>query len=299
MFANIVVTAVYREEKQTGYGKGNPHTVNPICTTCLVCLVVAPAPVRSAFERHAEGARPAALGEAVVASSGDPWATFLNPAVLATIRQRTFGVSLVPQRFGLPELGRATFIGIQPLVWGGISIGGTKSGFELYHEAAVRGACALRLLERFQFGIAITWYHLAIAGYGSAWTLGVDAGLRVVLSDRLTYAVAMSNVNAPVIGSAREKLPQGFFTGLTFIPVKGVQLNLDIAKDVRYPPTVKLGMECVLLDALALRCGTSTDPSIIAFGVGVSASFFTIDYAMDYHSVLGATHFFSVSLQLG
>ncbi|MCK5571756.1 MAG: hypothetical protein KAJ12_03310 [Bacteroidetes bacterium] len=273
--------------------------MNRICTACLVCLVIVPEPARGAFEGNAEGARPAALGEAVIASSGDAWAAFLNPAVLATIRQRTFGVSLVPQRFGLPELGRAAFIGVQPFVWGGISIGGTKSGFELYQEVAVRGGCALRLLEKFQFGIAITWYHLAIAGYGSAWTLGVDAGLRVVLSDRLTYAVAMSNINAPVIGSAREKIPQRFFTGLTFIPLKGVQLNLDIAKDVRYPATVKLGMEYVLLDALALRCGTSTDPSIAAFGVGVSASLITIDYAMDYHSVLGATHFFSISLRLG
>ncbi|MGB5872831.1 MAG: hypothetical protein WBG01_08600 [Bacteroidota bacterium] len=263
-----------------------------------LCLFMAPETARSAFEPFAEGARSAGRGEAVAACAGDAWIAFLNPAALPTVKERMLGLTLVPDRFGLRELGRAAFVYVEPFPWGGLSLGGTKTGFELYRELAVRVACGVSLPGAFQIGIALTWYHLWIARYGSAWTVGVDAGLRVVLSDGFTYGVTASNINAPVIGSAREKLPQAFSTGIMVSPLESVHLSLDLAKDVRFPASLRMGVEISMLEMLALRCGTSTDPSMVACGLGVTALFMQIDYAMTYHSVLGMTHFFTFSLSL-
>jgi len=263
-----------------------------------LCLFVLRATAWSAFEPFAEGARSAGRGEAVVACAGDAWIAFLNPAALPTVKERRLGLTLVPHRFGLKELGRAAFVYLEPFPWGGLSLGGTKTGFELYRELAVRGACGISLPAGIQIGIALTWYHLRIAGYGSASTVGLDAGLRVVLSDGFTYGVTASNINAPLIGRAREKLPQAFSTGIMIRPLESVHLSLDLAKDVGHPASLKMGVEISMLEMLALRCGTSTDPSTVACGLGITPLFMQIDYALTYHPVLGMTHFFSFSLSL-
>jgi hypothetical protein len=265
---------------------------------CSLSLLVSRESAQSAFEPFAEGARSAGRGEAVAACAGDAWIVFVNPAVLPTVSGRTLAFALVPHRFGLRELGRAGFVYVEPFSWGGFSLGGTKTGFELYRELTLRGACGISLPGGVHIGIALNWYHLRIAGYGSAWTAGLDAGLRVHLSDRFTYGVAASNINAPAIGSAREKIPQGFSTGIALHPLDGVYLSLDLTKDVRFPASLKMGVEFSILEMLALRCGTSTDPTTVACGLGFTAPFIQIDYAMTYHSVLGMTHVFTLSLSL-
>jgi len=265
---------------------------------CSLCLFAARHAAHGAFEPFAEGARSAGRGEAVAACSGDVWIVFLNPAVLPTVGERRLSVTVVPHRFGLRELGRAAFVYAEPFPWGCLSLGGTKSGFDLYKELTLKGACGFNLAGDLQLGIALTWYHLSIAGYGSAWTVGVDAGLRLLLSEVFACGVAASNINAPAVGSAREKIPQAFSTGIMASPLESVHLSLDLIKDVRFPACLKMGVEVSLLETLALRCGTSTDPSMVACGLGLTALFMQIDYAMTYHSVLGMTHLFTFSLSL-
>ena len=254
--------------------------------------------VRGAFEPFAEGARSAGRGEAVAACSGDAWIVFLNPAALSTLTGRTLSLTIVPHRFGLKELGRASFVYVEPLLWGVLSLGGTRAGFELYRELTLRGACGVSIPGDLSIGLAVTWYHLSIAGYGSAWTVGVDAGLRLDLSDGIAWGVAASNINAPAIGRAKEEIPRGFSTGVVVSPLEAVQLSLDLTKEDRYPPSLRVGVEVSVLEMLALRCGTSTDPSNLSCGLGLSWGFVQIDYALTDHPVLGMTHFFTCSLSL-
>ena len=151
----------------------------------------------------------------------------------------------------------------------------------------------------FSIGGTVHYYHLSIERYGSAQTFGVDLGLLARLSDQIQWGFAAFNVNAPTIGRAKEELPQVYVTGLAYSPVPAGAITVDIEKDIRFPAELHLGVEYKLLDLVALRAGTTSDPSVLSAGLGIHYSFVQLDYAFTDHAELGATHQVSLSLYLG
>ncbi|MEK7249604.1 MAG: hypothetical protein AAB209_04195, partial [Bacteroidota bacterium] len=139
---------------------------------------------------------------------------------------------------------------------------------------------------------------LSIQNYGSASTIGIDVGVLVDISDEVRWGFAAFNLNAPTIGAAKEKLPQVFSTGVTYNPIQEAIIAASIVKDIRYPTELHIGVEYSLMEMIALRAGTTSDPNTLNAGVGIHYSFVQVDYAFSSHSELGMTHQFSLSLKL-
>ncbi len=253
----------------------------------------------SAFERMNHGSRAAAMGNSLVALSANEWSALVNPAGLGTIHERTLSLFYVPQPFEIKELSHGAVSYIEPTSFGTFAVSGSRLGFELYKETRIALSYSDELASSVKAGATVNYYSVSIQNYGAAGTFGIDVGLLVDISDQLKWGFAAFNLNAPKIGAAKEKLPQVFSTGITFSPVGEAVIAASVVKDVRFPVELHMGVEYSLLQMIALRAGTTSDPNTLNAGIGIRYSFAQFDYAFSSHGELGMTHQFSLSLKLG
>jgi comEA protein len=253
----------------------------------------------SVFSQTEQGARPLAMGGAYIALADNVWAAFFNPAGLAQMNWREFSVFYSPQPFGVKELAQGSFAYLEPTNIGAIGLSGRVYGFELYRE--VGGAISYsNSYNGFVFyGATLRYTSIAIQNYGSTETIGIDVGVLAYLTNYLRWGFAATNVNAPTIGQAKERLPQTYSTGLSYNPAAELVLNFDVFKDVKYPIAIRFGAEYELLDMIALRAGIGNNPSTFSAGVGIRYSLFEFDYALSTHQDLGMTHQLSVAISFG
>jgi hypothetical protein len=255
--------------------------------------------LNAAFEHLQSGSGIAAMGGASVAVGQNPWSVFSNPATMTGLDGRTLSFSYVPSPFGLKELAHGAFSFVEPTSAGSFALSGSRFGFELYREVDLQLSYAKDLSDLLCVGATVHYYHLSIERYGSAQTFGFDIGFLAHLSDQIRWGFTAFNVNAPTIGSAKEELPQVYVTGLAYSPLPDGAIMVDIEKDIRFPVELHIGVEYKLLDLVALRAGTTSDPAILSAGLGIHYSFVQLDYAFTDHAELGATHQASLSLYLG
>jgi hypothetical protein len=253
----------------------------------------------AAFEPMTRGSAASAMGGASIAVLRNPWSAFVNPAGVGSIDTRTISVFYSPQPFGLTELSQGSLSYVEPFEFGSFALSASRFGFAQYREIELQLSFGGSVSDILSIGGSIHYYSLAIERYGSAVAIGGDIGMLARVTESLQWGFAATNVNAPVIGRAREKLPQTFSTGLAYQPMSEATLALDVVKDVRFPVEVRAGLQYVLLDILALRAGTTQQPSLLSAGIGVNLPLITFDYAFMEHAELGPTHQFSLSFMLG
>lgn len=256
-------------------------------------------PAYAAFEPIIRGGRAAAMGGASVAEASNGWAAFSNPGGLATVRVQSVSVGYVPGLFGISEIATLAGTFVQPLDIGSFALSGSRFGFELYREMEFRAAFGTSLTGDVHLGLSMSYYSLVIERYGSDWTLGMDVGILVTLSDRVRLGVSASNVNAPTIGQDKERLPQVFVAGISYRPLHEVGIAADLVKDIRHETELQLGVEYTVLDIVDLRGGTSNNPAMLHGGVGVRYGFLGFDYTYRTHADLGASHMLSLTLRIG
>jgi hypothetical protein len=250
-----------------------------------------------AFERG--GGLTPGPAAATLAVPGFPWTAFSNPGGLPSIQTRTLALSHTPGPFGLTDLAQSALAYVEPLSFGAAGLTVQRYGFELYREISVGLSAAVRLEDGWDAGISVNYFSLAIAGYGSAGAVGVDAGMVLELSDDVRAGFAALNLNAPTIGQARERLPQVFSIGLCYQPMEEVLLAADLVKDLGFPPDLLVGIEFAPVTMVRLLAGSGTDPSSFRAGVEVHYDPVGVGYAWSTHPDLGGTHHFSLVIAPG
>ncbi|MBI5474131.1 MAG: hypothetical protein HY961_17485, partial [Ignavibacteriae bacterium] len=183
--------------------------------------------------------------------------------------------------------------------FGTFALSASRFGFELYRESQLSLSFAEAVTPSVFGGVTVNYYSLSIQNYGAAASFGIDLGMLIDITDEIQWGFAAVNINAATIGEAKEKLPQIYRTGVAYSPARYGTILLSIEKDIRYAATLHLGVEYELMEMIALRAGSSTDPDVINGGVGIRYAFARLDYALSSHAVLGVTHQFSLSLNLG
>src|SRR5512140_770104 len=131
-------------------------------------VLIASNMARGAFDPLPSGARAAVLSGALRLSRCTPLAAAANPALSPMGNNAALELSCFPGLFNLPEL-RQVDLGLAfPVLKGGAACLARTFGNALYRELSLSAAAALPVTDRFCAGIGLTWYHLAIRGYGSA-----------------------------------------------------------------------------------------------------------------------------------
>jgi len=243
-----------------------------------------------AFQEGMLGPMVVGMGGVSVAVSGSCWGTATNPSLLSEQRIMNLSISFSPHRFGLTELATGGLLLVHPTPWGTFGAVISHTGFNLYREMVVGIGGGWRIGSGIHAGLSIRYFHLAIEGHGKDQTIGVQAGLLVNLNPKLNIGFSAGNLNSPVIGERRERIPQVYRTGISYKPATNVEVALDLVKDILHPLEFRAGFQYRLLNMLVLRCGTGVEPSQFGGGIGLELSSLGFDYAFTHHSVLGITH---------
>jgi hypothetical protein len=281
--------------KEIPAGKENIAMIRWIIIACLVLLSNS---ANAAFDDNGSGAVASGMGGASSAVAQSPWGVLSNPSLLTSIGNLYVTACVVPHRYGLTELAVGRMLLVVPSAWGTFGVSGAVEGFELYRETQIALSGAWQVGSGFQAGASVRYYHLAIAGYGTGMTVGIQLGFLLALGDLARVGFSAGNINAPGIGRLSERLPQSYRSGIALRPLRGFEIAVDLFKDILYPLQVQAGFQYELVQELMVRAGTSVEPSTFSVGLGFHLSTAVFDYALMQHPVLGISHSISVGVEL-
>lgn len=264
------------------------HYFSVFSLSCILLLL----PLRLAgSDRLLSGGRAAAMANASVAIY-DTWSVSHNQAGMMRTRHITAGL-YTDNRFLLPELSLASFAVIIPFSGSTLGVSFSGLGNSLYREGKAGIAYARSFGDRLSAGVKLSYHFAAFAdGDGHTGTAVAELGIIYELKPGLQIASHVFNPTraslpgCPSAGSCTNP-PTIIRTGLSYSFSDKVILNLETAKDIRFPPVFRAGVEYVVGDALVLRTGVSTRPVQNAFGVGFRRGRLKIDLAATYHYALG------------
>jgi hypothetical protein len=233
-------------------------------------------------------ARADALGHSTTASASAS-GVHANPAARAATSDAT-AVFYARQNFGLAALRYGASHVTVPFSWGTVSTGASTFGFDDYREVHLSGGYARSVgfgtSRRVLIGIAARYYHTSISGYGSAQAVGANLGIMVRLLRSLRLGAHATNLNGPSLVDG-EPLPRTLAVGLSYRALEQMRVLVDAFKDVRFPLSVRGGLEVRPVSLLALRAGITTAPVRFTGGAGVRLGRLQANIAMEQHQVLG------------
>ena len=252
----------------------------------LVLLLGCPAQGRAQTSIDS-GARAAALGGAGTALSHEATG-YANPAVWATFSGRAVSF-FASEAFGLSALRLGAVAYVAPTRLGAIALGARTFGFEDFREVHLQGGFArgfrLGTTRRFLGGVSLRYHHVAIPNYGRAGTLAVGVGGLVALWPSVQVGFHAANIQGPKL--AGQTLARSLALGLAYTPMEQVLIVIDTYKDVRFPLSVRAGIEVQPIEALLLRAGAATAPARITAGAGLHLGKLQAAVAGERHEVLG------------
>lgn len=233
-------------------------------------------------------ARADALGNATTASLAAA-GVHANPASHAgkTAPAVTF---YAREGFGLSALRYGASHVTVPFSWGTVSGGASTFGFEDYRELHLSAGYA----RQFQFGtsrsvhvgLTTRYYHTSISGYGSARTLGLNAGFILTVLPSLSLGAHATNVTGSALTEG-EPIPRTLAVGLRYQTLERMRVLFDVFKDVRFPVSVRGGLEVSPVSVLTLRAGITTAPVRFMGGISVHLGPLRADLAAEQHQELG------------
>ncbi len=247
-------------------------------------------PFANAMENNGRGAKAVAMANAFVAIADDPWTVSYNAAGLTQLSGFRCAAFLVPQQFGLPELRTVAVAAAVPVRFGTFGLNVERFGFDLYREIGLGIAFAERIDDCISAGLVANLQNISIDRYGSTNRLTFDICVHVNMFARTTFGCNLKNIARASIGRNNEPLPQLLSAGIGWYPLRSLLLALEVEKDVRYPASVKVGMEQMLISALRVRGGIANNPDKYSIGLAVRCSSVEFSYAGYSHTDLGWTH---------
>ena len=242
------------------------------------------------MEHNGRGTKAIGMANAFVAVSDNCWAIDYNPAGLTRLTAFQCAAFIVPSQFGLQELRTTAFAAASPLTPVTMGIQVVKFGFDLYSETECGLACAVPIDKNISSGLNFNYQRLALARYGSAGSFSLDGGLIAHVLDRVDVGFSIHNMTNAVLGKTDETMPQWCALGTCWSAFHDLQISVEVEKDIRFPASIKMGIEQLVFTAFALRAGMANNPDKYSIGIGATYSSFEFGYAGYSHPDLGWTH---------
>lgn len=295
-------------------------------TAIALALILGAGPASAAGSAGAEpfsflfldaNARAVAMGGAYTALATDANALLYNPAGLARVdrNEATFMhnsyVAGINQEYGAYASPRGWGANINFLDSGSVANttnsnpGGTGLGNTGLYDLAFSGGYGRAFGDALSLGGEIKYIRESIAGIvgaGAAFDLG--ALYRVPQVSGLALGLSLQNLGPTVkYESATQNLPLNFRTGAAYTFDAAGQkstVSTDIIKERTSSPVVAFGLETILVNALPIRLGFTTNNSAglgLTTGVGYFHDGFSFDYAFVPFGGLGNAHRLSVTFR--
>ena len=251
----------------------------------------------SAFAQHVTSATAGARGLATANANlnyQDIYSLFSNQAGLAKVRKFS-ALAYSHNRFLLAELNTVGIGIAAPLSTGTVGLVIQHYGFSEYNEQKIGLSYSRILLDKVSIGAQFDFLTARIKEYGNSAAITFELGLQYAISDQLTAGFHLFNpIRATLL--AEESLPMIAQFGLTYSPSDYLVLSAAMEQNSTASYTIKAGLEYLLLNRFFVRVGVQTDPSLFSLGVGYQLPKFTLNMAMSYHTVLGVSPAFGITM---
>lgn len=240
------------------------------------------------------GARSFAMGQTGTALKNDNWSLFHNPSLLRTDKP---AVSFYGMRFaGFTEITDVAAIVSTSSRMGTLASGIHRYGYDLFNETRFNLGYK-NSLEGFHYGLLFNYRHVAQGGgYGSAGAVSIDAGLAAEISQKLIIGTRITNLNRAAYGNTDEELPRELSIGLSYKLNDSLLFSGDAVKDVRFPLSLRKGIEFKPVSRFYARSGISTQPVTWTLGVGFETGPLFVNIAVQRHEALGMSPAFDFGM---
>ncbi len=256
--------------------------------TILIILVCIPFLAKAAGENDPAGARAAAMSNSGLCFR-DIWSIYHNQAGLAYIESPTAGV-FFENKFLVKDLAYAGFAGAIPFGNGALGVSYTNFGFSSYHEGNIGLAYGMRLSNTLSLGVQLNYhtFNIVAENYGKTGALTADLGFLLQVSERVSLAAHISNPTRTKLNDYNdERIPTVLRIGAGYQISDDLLVTGDVEKDIDADVTIRGGIEYKPAEILYLRIGASSNPGLLAFGLGLDFNTFKFDLSTTYHSYLG------------
>ncbi len=245
--------------------------------------------VQASNENDPVGARAAGMGNAALGFR-DIWSIYHNQAGLAHVDGFTAG-AFYENRFLVRGMSFQGFAAANPLGENGVvGLAYSGFGFSVYQEHNVGAAYAIKLAKNLSAGVRMNYHSTRIAAdnYGQTSNITAELGVQMQVSKNVMVSSHLYNpFRAQLNDFNDERLPTILRLGAAYQIADDLVAALEVEKDIEQQASFRAGVEYQVLDVLYLRAGTSTEPTLFSFGLGVEFSNFRFDVASTYHSLLG------------
>jgi hypothetical protein len=248
-----------------------------------------------AQEFSSGGASAAAQGGSSLFIS-DAFSFYNNQAGLAWVSAPEAGV-FVENRFLVNELNRAGGVFVLPTEKSGVfGFGFSGFGYSLYSRSKVGLAYARQLGSNISGGVQLNYHRLRFGNnYGNKGVPSVDLGMQALLTKELALAFQLINpTQAKITDTPEERIPTVLRVGIGYRASEKTLITTEVEKDMFFPASVKAGIEYLAEERIFFRAGVSSNPNRAAFGFGLVLKSVRIDFASQYHQVLGFTPAFNL-----
>lgn len=256
------------------------------------CLLLFAQQLFAGNENFPCGARFMSLSDATV-SIDDPFAWSHNQAGLA--RQTSPAASVCYRSLYQTGLSLKAFGISAPWLKGVWNFNASLYGYENYHQNKY-GLCYSKAFGKNIFlGAQFDGFNTFIPDYGSSTHFTGEAGVLLKLFPRLDFGAHVFNPFHVHLSDERyEAATEDMQLGFSYHLSEKVTGMMELDKDVRYPTSLKMGLEYLPLSYIALRGGFASANERFSFGFGFQMKALNMDLAVAMHPLLGIETQFSI-----
>lgn len=258
------------------------------CKSSIIALLIFLFHSFSTLGQNNAGAKQIALASSNVALENNVFSIFSNPAGLARLTQREFGVYYSPSPFGIKELSNGYISYVEPSSFGNLSVGAYTYGFELYRENQLNLAYSTKFSDNIYLGLTSFYHSVNIDRYGTSGVYNIRLGGIFIIDNNISLGFSLHNPLRFV--KSQIELPLIYIMGFSYTPIKNSSLNFAMAKEMDFPVSIRFGIEYGIIEYLHLRVGAQNEPDIYSGGFGIFYSFMNLNYAITSHPELGLSH---------
>ncbi|KAA3620189.1 MAG: hypothetical protein DWQ05_05525 [Calditrichaeota bacterium] len=181
----------------------------------------------------------------------------------------------------------------------GIGIGFWQLGHKLYKEQIVNLALSRAIFHDVSAGITVKYRRIDIARYGSAGHFLFDLGIHVPLSSKMNFGARLVNFHNTALAESGDEFKRELISALKIATIPDINLYIETAHVESQTPDLRFAATYSPIDFLQLRAGTGLNSSeIYSMGFCVNWNRMSFDYALQNHTYLAQTHYFTFSLEI-
>lgn len=247
----------------------------------------------AAFERTAQGIAASGRAGAGLALY-EPGSFMLNPAVTGA----SSAIAGWSQPYGMAEFG-TEFLGANHLFsrWGA-GLVFQRQGDEAYLEQTIQAAGNYQVRHDLDLGVSASWQQLDIATLAKGNAASFDFGMLTRIQDAVRFGAVWRNVTRAQLSSYEDHLPESIAAGLCIKADSRTTVAIDAQQEPGHTLEFRGGLEVVAMKPLILRCGVLFDPAQYAFGFTLRHRGIRVNYGLQWHRALGASHFAGLDILL-